>query len=139
MQQDIRRSTDNVLDLRAHGKHKKSSKSKFVKKIILALVLIIIALSMYLIFVNKNKKISTDTNLDIKSQISKHFVLPVDEEPAIATVTDKNKISTPFFKQAENGDKIIIYQNAKRVILYRPSIDRIIDVGPVSIAEPNTN
>ena len=73
--------------------------------------------------------------LAVKNKISKHLILTQDEEPAMLTVTDKNKINTPFLKQAENGDKMLIYQNAKKVILYRPSIDRIIDVGPVSIAE----
>jgi len=61
-------------------------------------------------------------------------VLPIDETPALATVTDKAKLTTKFLQKAENGDKILIYQKAGRVIIYRPSIDRIIDVGPVQIA-----
>lgn len=67
------------------------------------------------------------------SDVSRHYVLPTDEEPAIATVTDKTKLTTPLFTKSENGDKALIYQKNALVIIYRPSIDRIIAVGPVSI------
>lgn len=70
----------------------------------------------------------------IQRLVRRHFVLPIDETPALATVTDKAKLTTKFLQKAENGDKILIYQKAGRVIIYRPSIDRIIDVGPVQIA-----
>lgn len=54
------------------------------------------------------------------------------EEPTIATVTDKEKLAKqPFFAQAENGDKVIIYTKAKKAILYRPSQKKIVDVAPL--------
>lgn len=77
-------------------------------------------------------------NLDdvwtIQDRVARHFVLPQGEDPALATVTDKSLLKTPFLQQANNGDKLLIYQKAQRVIIYRPSLDRIIDIGPVSIA-----
>lgn len=52
--------------------------------------------------------------------VSKYMVLP-DEKPTIATVVDKEKLnqSQPFFKDAENGDKILVFQNSRKVLLYR--------------------
>ncbi len=68
----------------------------------------------------------------ITESISRHMLLPADETPAIATVTDAEalKEEQPFFKDAQNDDKIVIYAEAERAILYRPSEDKIINVGP---------
>jgi hypothetical protein len=70
------------------------------------------------------------------TKIGKHIVLPTGEIPTLATVSDINQLKgQEFFKNAKNGDKVLIYQNAKKAILYRPSINRIIEVGPVSLGE----
>ena len=82
------------------------------------------------VFLNINKG-SDLTRLE--ANIRKHIILPDEEVPAMLTVTDQGKLSTPFLSKAKNGDKILIYQDAKKAIIYRPSIDRIVDVGPVSI------
>lgn len=137
MNPDIRQPKNNLLDLRQKPKKQLPNKKNiFIKQnaIILSAMLVVV-LSVAFFVYKTQKKEDPNSLLVIKNKISKHLVLPQDEEPALATITDKNKIGTPFLKQAENGDKMLIYQNAKKVILYRPSIDRIIDVGPVSIAE----
>lgn len=69
----------------------------------------------------------------VMQQVRQHYLLPSDEEPAVATVTNKSKISTPFLKSAENGDRVLIYQKNSLAIIYRPSIDRIVAVGNVQI------
>ena len=78
--------------------------------------------------------LSTDVTEAI-SAVGRHYVLPEDEQPALLTVEDKSKLNTEFFRNSENGDKVLVYKNNKLVIIYRPSIDRIIQVGPVSMAE----
>ncbi len=65
--------------------------------------------------------------------VARHIVLPTGEDPALATITDASKLQTPFLKQAHNGDKLLIYEKSGLVVIYRPSIDRIIGTGPVSI------
>lgn len=70
--------------------------------------------------------------------IGRLMVLPHGESPTIATVTDKDRLKTqPFFAQAENGDKVLIYSKAKKAILFRPSINKIIDVTSIAIASPS--
>lgn len=69
----------------------------------------------------------------VVGRISQHFLLPTDETPALLTVTDSTKLTSTFLKQAQDGDKIVIYQTNQKAIIYRPSIDRIIAVGPVVI------
>lgn len=69
----------------------------------------------------------------VTGRVSRHMVLPSDEVPALLTVTDNAKLTSSFLKQAKNGDKVLVYQTNKKAILYRPDVDRIIDVGPVVI------
>jgi len=79
-------------------------------------------------------KISTDEIKSLTTIISKFMDLPTDETPTLATVTDKEKLKDQdFFKKSENGDKILIYANAKKAILYRPSTQKIIEVAPLLI------
>ncbi len=68
------------------------------------------------------------------AEVGKLIDLPKDEKPTVATVTDIDKVKDqPFFKNAKNGDKVLIYTNANKAILYRPSEKRIIEVGAVNI------
>jgi len=71
----------------------------------------------------------------IKSKVGKLMDLPKDEEPTLATVVGKEKLQDQnFFRNAENGDKIIIYVNAKKAILFRPSTGKIIEVAPLVLS-----
>lgn len=61
-------------------------------------------------------------------------VLPADETPTVATVADASKLKNQaFFKDAQNGDKVLIYTKAKKAYLYRPSTKKIIQIAPVNI------
>ena len=68
----------------------------------------------------------------ILERINKLIDLPQDETPTVATVLDKDKLKDQeFFKNAQNGDKLIVYMNAKKAVLYRVSTNKIIEVAPV--------
>ncbi|HEY5806219.1 MAG TPA: hypothetical protein VIS56_02415 [Candidatus Saccharimonadales bacterium] len=70
---------------------------------------------------------------DLVDAVGKLIVLP-DESPAIATVDDKDKLtSQAFFKNAANGDKVLMYAEAKKAILYRPSVNKVLEVAYLNI------
>lgn len=71
-------------------------------------------------------------------RVQRLMVLPEDEQPAVVTVMDVSKIkNVPFLEHsAKNHDKMLVYSKAKKVILYRPNENKIVDIGPVSIAAP---
>lgn len=75
----------------------------------------------------------TETNeARILGEVSNLLTLP-DEEPIIATVTNPEKLhDQPFFAKAETGDKVLYYDRAKKVILYRPDEHKIIQVALLS-------
>lgn len=63
-----------------------------------------------------------------------------DEEPTIATVRDKSKLEDQsFFQNAQNGDKVLIFTQAKKAVLYRPSSDKIIEIAPVNLGQDQSS
>lgn len=69
-----------------------------------------------------------DEKKDITEKVRKLIELP-EEEPLIATITDKEKLREQvFFSKAQNGDKILFFMNSPKAILYRPSTNKIIEV-----------
>lgn len=65
----------------------------------------------------------------LKTKVSQLMELPLNEEPILATVTDVEKVKTQeFFASSQNGDKVLIYKQNKKAILYRPAINKIINV-----------
>ncbi len=73
--------------------------------------------------------------LKLIQSVGKLMVLP-QETPTIATVSDINKLKgQAFFKQAQNGDKVLIYTQAREAILYRPSLNKIIAVSTINVGD----
>jgi hypothetical protein len=57
---------------------------------------------------------------------------PKGETPQILRVVDQTKLNQPFLKDAKNGDKVLVYAQANKVILYRPSTNKVIAIGPLA-------
>lgn len=69
-------------------------------------------------------------------QVGKLVILPQDEEPTVATVSDPEQLrAQPFFANAKLGDKVLIYARARRAILYRPDENKIVEVAPLNIGD----
>lgn len=87
--------------------------------------------------VPKQEAAAVPSEVEVKSLVAKVgqlVLLPEGETPTVATVTDINQVKNqPFFQNAQNGDKVLVYPKAKKAILYRPSIERVIDMAPVNI------
>ncbi len=127
--------TANTLDLRVSQKPKRRRHWGRALAITALVVVILAALTggAWLAWRLWFQKPDLDSVKVVKTLIARHYILPPSEEPALATITDATKLQTPFLKHAKNGDKILIYQTAGVAIIYRPSLDRIVTVGPVNI------
>jgi hypothetical protein len=63
-----------------------------------------------------------------------------NEQPTVATVTDLAPLKDqPFFANAQIGDKVLIFSQAKKAVLYRPSTNKVIEVAPVNLDNPPAN
>lgn len=81
-----------------------------------------------------SQKTSLSESRALVAQIGRLIALPENEEPTIAIVSDPELLkSQPFFANSKKGDRLLIYPNAKKAILYDPEVDKIIEVAPVVI------
>ena len=108
--------------------------------IVLGLVIIVLgAISGYFYVQYQNLKknpnqITKAENDALVEEVGKIYALPKDETPTIATVIDKEKLKDqPFFANAQNGDKILIYTKSKKAIIYRPKEKVIVNAGPIAL------
>lgn len=123
---------------------------KFTKVVVPAIAVIAIVLAGYFyIQVDKFKK---DPNL-VAQNLAKHeaevlvgkvgklVALPEGEIPTVATVSDPEALKDqPFFAQSVKGDKVLIYAQAKKAVLYSVGMNKILEVAPLSIGndKPST-
>ncbi len=110
-----------------------------IKPFYLITFIIIIVGILVLIFVPSGQK---DPNAQakkeaemVKKELSKHMVLPKDEQIDIRKIT--NKMDDPFFKDAEIGDYLIIFYKNRIAHIYSIKKDLIINTGVVFI-DPKT-
>ncbi len=83
-------------------------------------------------------KISQDEAAKLIALVGKLIVLPEGETPTTATVSDPEKLrSQPFFAKAKRGDRVLIYANSKKAILYDPGINKIVEVTPINVGSSN--
>jgi len=106
---------------------------------VLLVFLVILCVSLAFLFIQYRKtqdKLNQLSNTQSKEEVQsllktvgKLVDLPSEEQPTVATVTDREKLQDqPFFNRSQNGDKVLIFTNAKRAVLYRPSINKIVDI-----------
>jgi flagellar basal body-associated protein FliL len=111
-------------------------KSKHIGMIAL-IVIAVIAVGTSIFFYGKYQKSQNSAQVQQKkivADISKSIELP-SSTPTIVTVADKSKLSNKALAaRVENKDMLLIYGSSKRIIIYRPSTQKVIDM--LSFANP---
>lgn len=115
-------------------------KLKVVICVAAALLVVSVATASYFYLQYQNLKGNSAETSEQKTdrlvkKIGKIYALP-NETPTVAAITDKEKLQgQTFFKDAENGDQLLIFPKAKLAILYRESDNKLINVGPVEMPD----
>ncbi len=87
----------------------------------------------------KSSQVVDDETTQLIARVASLVSLPEGETPTIATVADVEKLkSQTFFAKAENGDKVLIFSKARKAYLYRPSTNKIVEIGPINIGSTTT-
>lgn len=68
----------------------------------------------------------------VLSQLGKLTLLP-DESPVVATIIDADFLATQsaFYQQSQNGDKLVIFPQAKKAFVFSPERNIIVNSGPL--------
>jgi len=113
-----------------------------MRKLILILFLLVLVLGGTTFYFYRNTKILKDPESKLIDQteakalaekVGKLIVLPTDEIPTIATVSDPEALKgQSFFVDAKKGDKVLIYSNAGKAVLYDPVANKIVTVAPIA-------
>jgi len=120
----------------------KPASNPIVKVAIPVLIVLVVALgvSSYYFYAQFNslkrnpQQLAQQEVRDLIEQVGRLVVLPEGETPTVATVTDPEKLKDqPFFTNAKKGDKVLIYTNARKAILYDPVANKIIEIAPINI------
>jgi hypothetical protein len=107
---------------------------------LMGIVVIIAAAAVYIITRNANTSAPNTTNTATSSadaalltKLSSVMLLPEGEDPVISTITDAQglKQDAPFYQNTENGDKILIYIESGKIIIYRESENLVVNAGPI--------
>ena len=90
-----------------------------------ALIGFVIGLAGYINFMRVSpEQREIEATIEAVNQL---YELPA-ELPELATVMDTQEVAKrPFFAGAENGDKLLVFKKAQKVILYRPRTNKIIN------------
>ena len=118
-----------------------SNRARLRKALIVVSVIVVVALGALAFFqyreiqkLRSPETASEQQALQLKSRVSKLMQLP-DEPPTVATVKDEDALrSQEFFKDSKEGDKVLIFPEAKKAVIYRESDNRIINSGPIVIS-----
>ena len=102
--------------------------------LMMSVIFVVLAISLGIVFSGRSHQADAGVAIEkeiqaLTNQIGKFMELPQDEQPTLATVTDRAKLKRQeFFAHAQDGDKLLIYAKAKKAILYRPSSVKLIEI-----------
>lgn len=141
-------NTDTDADTKAEKKGGKSMKKETKRTITLVIFIVIFVGIIFGIFVlvrgfsSPSPENPQEDQLAIQKEIENviekignHLILPEGETPTMATVVDAATLiaEQPFYRGTIDGDKVLIYVKNQQAVIYSPSRDIVVNVGPVVV------
>jgi hypothetical protein len=146
-------SSNNGMDNREESRMqnrselmKSAGKTKTKKRIVIITLSCILSFALIgggtlatILISNSKIEVSTGGMIEgkqlerLKTRISKHIVFDKYEKANATAIKDTETLANTagFFKNAKNGDYILILLDTRRIIIYRESDDILVNVGPI--------
>lgn len=102
--------------------------------ILAPLLLVVVASAGVLVWHNHFRQTPSrqeKVNKQLVAEVAERAVLPGGETPSVTTVVNKEKVSQTFLADARNGDKVLLFFQAGKAVLYRPSTHQVVNIGPL--------
>ena len=108
----------------------------FIFPVLFALLVVVSGVVFY--FYQQRNVPQSDTKQQAEAaliaRVGKLVLLPEGETPTIATVSNPERLrDQPFFARAKEGDKVLVYTLARKVYLYDPVNNLILNVAPLNV------
>jgi hypothetical protein len=119
-----------------HGaklRRNKGSKGKTI--MIIAAVLVIAILGTFIFLqqkrINDSGVAALEAAADTKAAVAKIMLLP-EEEAIVSEIDNAASVrNQAFFAQVEDGDKVLVFATAAKIVIFRPSTKQIVNAGPI--------
>ena len=81
--------------------------------------------------IRPGEKLSDEQVAELIERVGRFLVLPRDEQPSVAAISDAVSLSQRqvFYENAKDGDILIVYSN--KAIIYDAEADKLVNVGPI--------
>lgn len=119
-------------------------KSRYFPAAVFLILFLLVATGLFYFFrhigtlVTDPQQAAEEEKQQVIAAVGRLMFLPEGEEPTVATVTDLAPLQNqPFFDRATLGDKVLVYTNARKAILYNPDENKIVDVTPLDFGNQN--
>ncbi len=121
--------------------HKPRSKRRPRRMGIIILVLLLLAAisASAWLFIKYREAIEANPKTDEQRTIQQvaDIIEAPDEQPSVVTVLDASKLANKdLAERARDDDKLLVYAEHKRVVIFRPSSGKIVDMLTIRDAVP---
>lgn len=101
-------------------------KKQIMTATLVSTMVLFVSISTYIAYAY----VSSPSNLDLVGKVAIHMVLPTTETPKIYIIqSEKSEIfQNPLFAGIKVGDNVLTYASIGKVVIYRSSEDKIVNV-----------
>jgi len=105
-----------------------------VRRLVIITLIMVVAIIGYIVLNSKTPEEKVAAELaSAVAAVGKLIILPTDDEPVLASVTDAEALikQQAFFTGSVNGDQLLLYPKNQKAVIYSPSRNIIVNVGPI--------